>query len=78
MKHNVEFKLLLPAQQPLVTEATIRRAFEAHGELEHVAIRTHKYADTVGLFIHTFLLLLSLIFNFVLYRCRACKEVTDL
>jgi hypothetical protein len=42
---HVSFKTT-STQQPLVTEATIRRAFEAHGELEHVAIRTHKYTDT--------------------------------
>lgn len=42
---HVSFKTLT-AQHPLVTEATIRRAFEIYGELEHVAIRTHKYTDT--------------------------------
>lgn len=34
-------------QQPLVTEATLRASFDSFGEIDHVAIRTHKFTEMV-------------------------------
>lgn len=41
---HVSFKTMTP-QQPLVTESTLRQSFDSFGEIEHVAIRTHKFTE---------------------------------
>eukprot|EP01033_Poteriospumella_lacustris_P007521 gene7521-5407_t len=41
---HVSFKTM-SAQQPLVTEATLRASFDSFGEIDHVAIRTHKFTE---------------------------------
>jgi hypothetical protein len=41
---HVSFKTMTP-QQSLVTEATLRQCFDSFGEIEHVAIRTHKFTE---------------------------------